>query len=165
MHLCVNASDPTSIYRALPRYQAPCKAPHLPSIVPECHTRVPVIFSSDPPGHLGLLPLEPGRQDRAHREGPGWGDQLQAREKREPREGGAGEGGAGRIHPSSHPGGGEQRRLCSLPVWCHHMVRHITVTAWNERPAAESQGSGGWGQLGALHLHPHPFATFGGWAS
>lgn len=57
-----------------------------------------------PPGHLGLLPLEPGRQDRAHREGPGWGDQLQARKKREPREGGAGEG-RGRAHPPLLPPG------------------------------------------------------------
>lgn len=32
------------------------------------------------------------------------------------------------------------------------------------RLATGSQGSGGWGQLGALHLHPHYHDTFLGWA-
>ena len=44
------------------------------------------------------------------------------------------------------------------------MVHRITVTAWDERPATESQGSGGWGLLGAFHLHSYHVATSWGWA-
>lgn len=53
------------------------------------------------------------------------------KKRRSPEEAGPGGRGGQGTPPLSHPPGGEQRRLCSLPASCRHMVQLITVTAWN----------------------------------
>lgn len=66
------------------------------------------------------------------------------------RERGGGAAGGEEPAPPPLPQRGAEQALCSLPAWCH-LMRRITVTAWNE---TETAGAGGRGQPGELPLHP-----------
>lgn len=79
---------------------------------------------------------------------------------REPRGGRVSGGG---VHPPLLPPAVGETRGVFVLCW-------PGVTTWGTvslsppgtktRLATDSQGSGGWGQLGALHLHPHYHDTF-----
>lgn len=104
---------------------------------------------------LTLFLWEPGQAQAAWGSGPESqpeGRRTSCRQERlEP--GGGGALGGGPCHPLPPMGcGGEQRRLCSLPAWCHHMVYHITVTAWNG-DLTSHQEPGLWG-LGTVRSAP-----------